>query len=101
MEWQFLVKEEEYSIKYGYSKVYHSASKIGNAIYLVGGEWDDEYGFYLYNSVWMYNLITKVLYLTIKTKGIVPFPRHSHGSTEIGNCLYVIGGTEYHKDNDL
>ena len=61
MEWQFLVKEEEYSIKYGYSKVYHSASKIGNAIYLVGGEFDSDFGFYVTKDVWMYNLKIKIL----------------------------------------
>ena len=48
----------------------------------------------------MYNLITDILRLNIKTKGNLK-ERSRHDSTEIGNCLYVIGGTEYHKDNDL
>ncbi len=70
-----------------YRRYGHSNSSINNDVYLFGGNWKYSYQ----NDLQKFDIENEALE-KVQTVGKPPSPRRSHGSSVIGNILYVFGG---------
>ena len=78
---------ELYNIRW--KRRYHTANKIGNSIFLFGGETRT---YYVNNQMRVYDIAKGTLKKVRPVLGDIPPRRTHHGSAVIGNQLFIYGG---------